>query len=104
MNQTPTGDNKTLAKSSSGQEMVLAATTTANDTSGNSNIPLDPTKKTVTLTGVLTDNQGNLVDGDYAVRFAIYTTDRTEIDPYPSDSDQSKRIWQETQTITIKKG
>ncbi|MCX6761815.1 MAG: hypothetical protein NTY33_03180, partial [Candidatus Moranbacteria bacterium] len=104
MNQTPTGDNKILAKSSSGQEMVLAATTTANDTSGNNNIPLDPTKKTVTLTGVLTDNTGNPVDGDYEIRFVIYTVDRTELDPYPSDTDQGKRIWQENQTVTIKKG
>ncbi|MFZ2299837.1 MAG: hypothetical protein WAW00_01730, partial [Candidatus Moraniibacteriota bacterium] len=41
-------------------------------------------------------------NGTYAVRFALYATDRTTTDPYPSVSDN--RLWEETQTVTVKNG
>ncbi|MFZ2188382.1 MAG: hypothetical protein WAV73_02345, partial [Candidatus Moraniibacteriota bacterium] len=52
----------------------------------------------------LTDKTGQLINGDYTVRFAIYSTDRTTVDSYPSDSDKDQRVWEETQTVTIKNG
>ncbi|MFZ3061311.1 MAG: hypothetical protein WA069_02085, partial [Candidatus Moraniibacteriota bacterium] len=52
----------------------------------------------------LTDKTGQMISGDYTVRFAIYSTDRTTIDNYPSDVDKDQRVWEETQTVTIKNG
>jgi len=45
-----------------------------------------------------------ITNGDYEVRFALYTVDRTEVDPYPSDADQSQRVWEETKIVTIENG
>ena len=52
----------------------------------------------------VTDKTGQMINGDYTVRFAIYSTDRTTIDTYPSDGDRDTRVWEETQTVTIKNG
>ncbi|MFZ2893884.1 MAG: hypothetical protein WA072_04365, partial [Candidatus Moraniibacteriota bacterium] len=52
----------------------------------------------------LTDKTGQMISGDYTVRFAIYSTDRTTVDSYPSDADKDTRVWEETQTVTIKNG
>ncbi len=52
----------------------------------------------------ITDKTGQPVTGNYAVRFAIYSQNRNLTDPYPSDSDQTQRIWTETQTIQVKSG
>ena len=41
-------------------------------------------------------------DGQYDVRFALYSKNRDQIDPYPSDSDS--KLWQETQQIFIFQG
>jgi hypothetical protein len=41
-------------------------------------------------------------NGSYEVRFAIYDTDRTEADAYPSNSDAA--VWEETQTVEVKNG
>ena len=45
-----------------------------------------------------------LPNGEYDVRFGIYTTDRTEADPYPSDTDKGTRVWEETQKVTVENG
>jgi len=44
------------------------------------------------------------VNGDYQVRFAIYSTNRTTADPYPSNADAGKRLWTETQKVHISDG
>gem|GEM_PF-5786633 len=45
-----------------------------------------------------------LTNGEYDVRLGIYTTDRTEADPYPSDADQGTRVWEETQKVVVENG
>jgi microcystin-dependent protein len=126
--KTTTKDSSGLDRrsfSAGGQRMVLAETDVnlANDSESPAQADLpagasaqvgqevssakasaDQGKKTIQLTGTLTNNQGQLVDGDYSVRFAIYTSDRKEIDPYPSDTDKKQRLWEETRSIKIKKG
>lgn len=115
INQTPTKNEKIIAKSNAGQEMVLAETDVNLSADNQSAISsdsakamadktADQSKKTILLTGVLTDNNGQPVTGEYVARFAIYTKDRENIDPYPSDTDKNSRIWEENQTITFKKG
>ena len=52
----------------------------------------------------ITDKTGQMISGDYTVRFALYSQNRTTIDSYPSDADRDSRIWEETQTVTIKNG
>jgi hypothetical protein len=92
---------KTKAKSNAGVEMVLAEATNAEDT------PIDiqtGNKRTIQLTGMLTDNAGKPVEGSYETRFSLYTIDRTTFDPYPSNSDKDSRIWEETRTVIFKKG
>ena len=64
----------------------------------------DAGAKTIQLTGTLTDVNGKMVEGTETIRFAIYSKNRTEVDPYPSDSDKEQRIWEETQTVTLRKG
>ncbi|MDI6778488.1 MAG: hypothetical protein QMD77_04885, partial [Patescibacteria group bacterium] len=49
------------------------------------------------------DNQ-QILNGEYEVRFGIYSTDRAETDPYPSDTDQASRVWEETQKVSIQNG
>ena len=49
------------------------------------------------------DNE-EIPDGEYEVRFGIYTADRAEVDPYPSDSDQGSRVWEESRKVQIKNG
>ncbi|MFZ2153628.1 MAG: hypothetical protein WAV16_00130, partial [Candidatus Moraniibacteriota bacterium] len=51
-------------------------------------------------------NQENkaIANGKYKIRFAIYTSDRTENDPYPSNSDAGSRIWEEEQEIEVTNG
>ncbi|MEI6587776.1 MAG: hypothetical protein WCO05_02375, partial [Candidatus Moraniibacteriota bacterium] len=94
----PQADGKITAKSNTGQTMVLAATDTK--------LPManDQQKSTFPLNAVLTNKDGNLIEGQYSMRFALYTTDRTEIDLYPSDTDQNQKLWEEIQTVTIKNG
>ncbi|MEI8344311.1 MAG: hypothetical protein WCF93_05165, partial [Candidatus Moraniibacteriota bacterium] len=53
---------------------------------------------------VLSSDSDTLPNGKYDVRFAIYTADRQNLDPYPSNSDQAFQIWQETQTVDINNG
>ncbi len=43
-------------------------------------------------------------NGEYDVRFGIYTADRTEADPYPSDADKGSRVWEETQKVQVENG
>ncbi|MEK9151195.1 MAG: hypothetical protein AAB547_01020, partial [Patescibacteria group bacterium] len=43
-------------------------------------------------------------NGTYAVRFALYATDQSTADPYPSNSDAGTRLWEETQTVTVQNG
>jgi hypothetical protein len=58
----------------------------------------------IEINAVVSDRDGKLVNGDYDIRFALYTKDRTEVDPFPSDADQAARIWEETQRVSIKNG
>ncbi|MFA5871626.1 MAG: hypothetical protein WC858_02780, partial [Parcubacteria group bacterium] len=45
-----------------------------------------------------------IANGEYEVRFSLYSLDRTETDPYPSDADQASRVWEETQTVQVENG
>ncbi|OGI15021.1 MAG: hypothetical protein A2878_02610 [Candidatus Moranbacteria bacterium RIFCSPHIGHO2_01_FULL_54_31] len=38
------------------------------------------------------------------MRFGIYTKNRDTADPYPSNADTGSRLWEETQTVTVKNG
>jgi hypothetical protein len=89
--------------SEGGQQMVLAETTTA-DLPAGASAQAGQDNETIQLTGTLTDKDGQPSEGNYTARIAIYSKDRTTLDPYPSDQDKNIRIWEETQTITIKKG
>ena len=53
---------------------------------------------------VLNRDKTALANGDYDVRFAIYTTGRQNFDPYPSNSDKASQVWSETQKISITNG
>ncbi|QQR78760.1 MAG: hypothetical protein IPJ68_00530 [Candidatus Moraniibacteriota bacterium] len=43
-----------------------------------------------------------ITNGEYDVRFALYRTDRTTADAYPSNADN--RLWEETQKVIVKNG
>jgi uncharacterized protein (TIGR02145 family) len=94
----PVTGEKTITHSQNGMTMVLAATDTK------LSVANDQSKSTFPLDAVLTNKDGNLIEGQYSMRFALYTTNRTEIDPYPSDTDQNQKLWEEIQTVTIKNG
>ena len=53
---------------------------------------------------VLDENSREIPNGEYAVRFSLYRLDRAEADPYPSDTDQASRVWEETRTVKIQNG
>jgi hypothetical protein len=53
---------------------------------------------------VINNDKTSLKNGQYTIRFALYTTDRQNIDPYPSNADAGSRVWQETQTINVSEG
>jgi hypothetical protein len=53
---------------------------------------------------VLDENNREVANGEYSVRFSLYTLDRAETDAYPSDTDQSSRVWEESQTVKIQNG
>jgi len=50
------------------------------------------------------DSQNEAVDGAFEVRFSLYSEDRAEVDPYPSNADAAARIWSETKTVEVKNG
>ena len=59
----------------------------------------------INFTASLMGSNGSVVaDGEYDVRFALYSKDRTSTEAYPSDSDASARVWTETQKLTVKNG
>jgi len=95
--------SKQVAISTSGQSMVLAETI-VNDQVASAKATADQGKKTLQMAGSLTGKDGKPVEGTYNIRFAIYTKDRTQLDPAPSDTDQNQRIWEETRDITFKNG
>ncbi len=45
-----------------------------------------------------------VANGDFTVRYAIYSIDRTSTDAFPSDSDAASRLWSETKTVAVKNG
>src|SRR4030042_1356654 len=49
------------------------------------------------------DNK-EISNGSYEVRFALYSANRKELDPNPSDADKSQRIWEETKMVSIENG
>ncbi|MDX9913500.1 MAG: hypothetical protein RBS77_02885, partial [Candidatus Moranbacteria bacterium] len=53
---------------------------------------------------ILNQENKEILNGIYNIRFAIYTVDRGESDPYPSNSDRDKRIWEEEQEIEVTNG
>lgn len=53
---------------------------------------------------VLTPENDEILNGEYEVRFSIYTKDRTEPDVYPSNADAGARVWEETQKVTVYNG
>ncbi|MFZ2187182.1 MAG: hypothetical protein WAV46_00940, partial [Candidatus Moraniibacteriota bacterium] len=59
----------------------------------------------ISLSASLFGSDNRIVaNGTYAMRFAIYTTNRETVDAYPSNSDNASRLWEETQTVTVKNG
>ncbi|MDD3486968.1 MAG: tail fiber domain-containing protein [Candidatus Moranbacteria bacterium] len=59
----------------------------------------------IEISAYLMDSQNKeLTNGEYDVRFSIYTADRTESDPYPSDTDAGTRIWEETRKVAVENG
>ncbi|MCX6766644.1 MAG: tail fiber domain-containing protein, partial [Candidatus Moranbacteria bacterium] len=59
----------------------------------------------IEVSAYLMDGQNKEIqNGEYDVRFGIYTTDRTEADPYPSDTDKGTRVWEETQKVVVENG
>jgi len=50
------------------------------------------------------DAKNEAVDGTFQIRFAMYTKDRTDSDPFPSNADAGSRTWSETKTVTVKNG
>ncbi|HAI74053.1 TPA: hypothetical protein DCL22_01540, partial [Candidatus Moranbacteria bacterium] len=91
------------SRNSAGQQMVLAETDVAGDPIAEQ-IAITPSNKSISLVGMLMDKDGQPANGDFEVRFAIYSADRTEVDVYPSNIDQGKRLWEETRNISIKDG
>ena len=81
--------------------LVLAATDIATN---NIQATANPNAKTIQLVGTLADTDGKMVNGTHSIRFAIYDSDRTTVDPYPSDTDKNQRIWEEVQSVDIKNG
>ena len=64
-----------------------------------------PSEKQIHVSAVLLDDSGVPVsDGEYSVRFGIYSRDRTVRDTYPSDADREARVWEEVQTVVVKNG
>ncbi|MFA5777730.1 MAG: hypothetical protein WC906_04790, partial [Parcubacteria group bacterium] len=51
---------------------------------------------------IVNSENKEIANGEYDIRFALYSTDRTEIDQYPSVSDL--RVWEETQKVKIADG
>jgi hypothetical protein len=57
------------------------------------------------LNALIFDEQGQLVpNGEYTIRFSLYTIDRVKTDPYPSNKDEGERVWQTTKTLSIEDG
>ncbi|PIW94251.1 MAG: hypothetical protein COZ86_02080, partial [Candidatus Moranbacteria bacterium CG_4_8_14_3_um_filter_41_13] len=57
------------------------------------------------ISASLFNNENKVINnGSYEVRFALYSVDRSVSDSYPSDSDASTRLWEETQTVEVKSG
>ncbi|MEK7598188.1 MAG: hypothetical protein AAB487_00435, partial [Patescibacteria group bacterium] len=57
------------------------------------------------VTAYMTDGQNKEIpNGEYDVRFAIYTADRQIQDPYPSDTDRGQKVWEETQKVQMLDG
>ncbi|MFA6174910.1 MAG: hypothetical protein WC701_14705, partial [Kiritimatiellales bacterium] len=87
------GDAGQLTSSSAGK-VLAAETSTAQVNAGD-----------IEVSAYLMDGENKeLPNGEYDVRFGIYTTDRTESDPFPSDTDKGSRVWEETQKVTVENG
>ncbi|MFA6383612.1 MAG: hypothetical protein WCX17_04295, partial [Parcubacteria group bacterium] len=53
---------------------------------------------------VSNDTSKDIPNGEYDVRFALYTADRTTTDPYPSNADAGRKMWEETQKVNVTNG
>jgi len=54
---------------------------------------------------LINSSNKEITNGEYDIRFAIYTADRTVLDAYPSDADATTSlVWEETQKILVKDG
>ena len=51
---------------------------------------------------IINNENKEIPNGEYDVRFAFYSTDRAAADAYPSNTDN--RLWEETQKVTIQNG
>jgi hypothetical protein len=57
----------------------------------------------ISISASLFNSENKVVtNGTYQVRFALYPTNRTTADPFPSNSDT--KFWEETQTVEVKNG
>lgn len=59
----------------------------------------------ISLSASLFNNENHVIsNGEYEVRFGIYSKDRNTADPYPSNADAGLRLWEETQKVEVKNG
>ncbi|PJA85195.1 MAG: hypothetical protein CO143_02430, partial [Candidatus Moranbacteria bacterium CG_4_9_14_3_um_filter_45_14] len=59
----------------------------------------------ISLSASLFGSDNRIVtNGTYEVRFGIYNKNREISDAYPSNTDAGSRLWEETQTVTVKNG
>src|SRR3990167_5644328 len=66
---------------------------------------ITPSIKQISLSASLFNAENRIIpNGTYEVRFGIYTKNRDTADPYPSNADTGSRLWEETQTVTVKNG
>ncbi|MCX6765702.1 MAG: hypothetical protein NT136_01940, partial [Candidatus Moranbacteria bacterium] len=61
--------------------------------------------RSIDVSAYIVNSQNEAVpNGEYDVRFAFYTIDREISDPYPSDTDAGRKIWEETQKVYVHDG
>ncbi|HPN96254.1 MAG TPA: tail fiber domain-containing protein, partial [Candidatus Moranbacteria bacterium] len=65
-------------------------------------VPLATPRKIDISAHIINNENREISNGEYEIRFAVYSINRETVDPYPSNTDA--RLWEETQTVFIKDG
>lgn len=63
-------------------------------------IPKTHAARQMEMVALITDNNGKGINGDYNIRLALYSQDRTD----SNSPDDQGRLWEETQNISVKDG